>query len=186
MLDALVELTTEGEEEPSIDDIADRAGVSYRSVYRYFKDRSEMMDAATDRAMSWLQPLLLNASGPVALDAPLDHRIDSIVDARAEIYAQIAEMVRTAMVQSFSNRRINEVFLNSRRISRRQIADRFETELAQFTERERELRVSIMDQVLSFQAIDYIMHERGHTREELERLLRGAVRAALQVPEVAR
>ncbi len=184
VVDALVELTTEGVDDPSIDDIADRAGVSYRSVYRYFKDRSEMMDAATDRAMAWLQPKLINASGPVSPGDPLDHRIDSIVDARAEMYAQIADMVRAAMIQSFSNRRINDVFVNSRQLSRRQIAMRFEAELKEFSDPERELRITSIDQVLSFQAIDYVMHERGHTREELERYLRGAVRAALTVPEI--
>lgn len=184
VLDALVELTTEGADDPSIDDIADRAGVSYRSVYRYFKDRSEMMDAATDRAMAWIQPLLLNASGPVAPDDPLDHRIDSIVDARVEVYFQIADMVRQAMIQSFSNRKIDEHFRNARRMSRRQIHDRFHTELKLFTPQECELRISAIDQVLSFLAIDYIVHERNHTREELERYLRGAIRAALSVPEI--
>lgn len=184
VLDALVELTTEGAHDPSIDDIADRAGVSYRSVYRYFKDRSEMMDAATDRAMAWIQPLLLNASGPVALNDPLDHRIDSIVDARVEVYFQIADMVRQAMIQSFSNRKIDEHFRNARRMSRRQIHDRFHSELKLFTPQECELRISSIDQVLSFLAIDYIVHERNHTREELERYLRGAIRAALTVPEI--
>lgn len=183
VLDALVELTTEGAQDPSIDDIADRAGVSYRSVYRYFKDRSEMMDAATDRAMSWLQPLLLNASGPVSPNDPLDHRLDSIVDARVEMYVQVADMIRTAMIQSFSNRRINEVFLNSRRLTRIQLGERFADELSQFSEQERELRITSMDQALSFHAIDYVMVERGHSREELERYLRGALRAALTVPE---
>lgn len=184
VLDALVELTTEGAHDPSIDDIADRAGVSYRSVYRYFKDRSEMMDAATDRAMAWIQPLLLNASGPVAPNDPLDHRIDSIVDARVEVYFQIADMVRQAMIQSFSNRKIDEHFRNARRMSRRQIHDRFHSELKLFTPQECELRISSIDQVLSFLAIDYIVHERNHTREELERYLRGAIRAALTVPEI--
>ncbi len=184
VLDALVELTTEGDDEPSIDDIADRAGVSYRSVYRYFKDRSEMMDAATDRAMAWMQPLLLNASGPVAPDDPLDHRIDSIVDARVEVYMQIADMVRQAMLQSFSNRKIAEILMNARRRSRMQIHDRFHPELKAFSERELELRITAIDQVLSFFAIDYVMHERQHNREELERYLRGAIRAALTVPEV--
>jgi len=184
VLDALVELTTEGQEDPSIDDIADRAGVSYRSVYRYFKDRSEMMDEATDRALSWLQPLLLTASGPVTPDDPLDHRIDSIVDARVEMHLQIADMVRMAMVQSFSNRKINEVFLDSRRVSRGQIADRFQAELTAFSEHECELRISAIDQSLSFQAIDYFINERQHSRDEVERYLRGAIRSALSVPEV--
>lgn len=184
VLDALVELTTEGAEDPSIDDIADRAGVSYRSVYRYFKDRSEMMDEATDRALAWLQPLLLNASGPVSVSDPLDHRIDSIVDARVEVYFQIADMVRQAMIQSFSNRKINEILLHARRKSRCQIHDRFQLELSVFSERERELRITAIDQVLNFMAIDYVMFEQKHTREELERYLRGAIRAAVSVPEV--
>jgi AcrR family transcriptional regulator len=184
VLDALVALTTEGADDPSIDDIADRAGVSYRSVYRYFKDRSEMMDAATDRAMAWIQPLLLNASGPVSPGDPLDHRIDSIVDARVEVYFQIADMVRSAMIQSFSNRKINDIFTNARRLSRDQIEDRFYEELKVFTESERQLRITSMDQVLSYMALDYVISERAHTREELERYLRGAVRAALTVPEV--
>ena len=184
VLDALVELTTEGADDPSIDDIADRAGVSYRSVYRYFKDRSEMMDAATDRAMSWIQPLVMRASGDAKPTDPLDHRIDAIVDARVELYFQIADMVRAAMVQSFSNRKIHEHFQNARRISRGQIHDQFHNELKMFTPQECELRITSIDQVLSFQAVDYVMHERNHSREELERYLRGAIRAALTVPEV--
>jgi AcrR family transcriptional regulator len=184
VLDALVELTTEGADDPSIDDIADRAGVSYRSVYRYFKDRSEMMDAATDRAMAWIQPLVLRASGQAEPTDPLDYRIDAMVDARVELYYQIADMVRAAMVQSFSNRKIHEHFQHARRISRGQIHDQFHNELREFTPAECELRITSIDQVLSFQAIDYVIHERNHSREELERYLRGAIRAALTVPEV--
>jgi AcrR family transcriptional regulator len=184
VLDALVELTTEGADDPSIDDIADRAGVSYRSVYRYFKDRSEMMDAATDRAMSWIQPLVMRAIGDAKPNDPLDHRIDAIVDARVELYFQIADMVRAAMVQSFSNRKIHEHFQNVRRISRGQVHDLFHNELKKFTPAECELRITSIDQMLSFQAVDYVMHERNHSREELERYLRGGIRAALTVPEV--
>ena len=184
VLDALVELTTEGADDPSIDDIADRAGVSYRSVYRYFKDRSEMMDAATDRAMAWIQPLLLKASGQADPSDPLDHRIDAMVDARVELYFQIADMVRAAMIQSFSNRKIAEHLQSARRISRGQIHDQFHNELKEFTPKECELRITSIDQVLSFQAVDYVMHERNHSREELERYLRGALRAALTVPEI--
>ena len=107
-----------------------------------------------------------------------------MVDARVELYFQIADMVRAAMVQSFSNRKIHEHFQHARRISRGQIHDQFHNELKEFTPQECELRITSIDQVLSFQAVDYVMHERKHSREELERYLRGAIRAALTVPEV--
>lgn len=185
VLDALVEMTTEGARDPSIDDIADRAGVSYRSVYRYFKDRNEMMDAATDRAIAWIHPLMLNAAASTSPEDPLDHRIDSLVDARTEVYNQVAELVRNAMVQSFSNRRISEAFTESRRLSREQIRERYAPELAQFDEAERELRVTAIDQVLSFHAMDYMLHERGHTREDCERYMRSGIRAALTLPALS-
>ncbi|MFT4658605.1 MAG: hypothetical protein ACI8V4_002797, partial [Ilumatobacter sp.] len=97
---------------------------------------------------------------------------------------QIADMLRNAMVQSFSNRKINDILTNARRLSRHQIEDRFHEELKAFSEGERQVRITSMDQVLSFMALDYVISERSHTREELERYLRGAVRAALTVPEV--
>ena len=184
VLDALVELTSEGADDPSIDDIADRAGVSYRSVYRYFKDRSEMMDAATDRAMAWIQPLVQRASGDADPSDPLDHRIDAMVDARVDLYVRIADTIRAAMTQSFSNRTIHEYFRNVRRISRGQIHDRFHNELKLFSPQECELRITCIDQMFSFMGLDYVIHERKHTREELERSLRWALRAALTVPEV--
>ncbi|MGA9278447.1 TetR/AcrR family transcriptional regulator [Ilumatobacter sp.] len=181
VLDALVELTIEGADEPSIDDIADRAGVSYRSVYRYFDDRSEMMAAATDRAMASIQPLVQQASGQAQPTDPLDHRIQAIVDGRIELYDRVADTVRAAMTQSFSNRKIREHFQHSRRVSRGQIHDLFHNELKSFTPQECELRITAIDQALSFQAIDYVVHDRRHSRDELERYLRGSIRAALRL-----
>ena len=184
VLDALVELTTEGLDDPSIDDIADRAGVSYRSVYRYFRDRSEMMDEATDRAVAWIKPLVIKAVGVAKPTDPLDHRIDSIVDARVELYFQIADMLRNVTARSFSNRKVHEHRQDVRRISRSQMYEMFGTELKNFTPQEGELRITAITQVMGFEAIDYVVHERNHSREELERYLRGGLRAALTVPEV--
>lgn len=171
-----------GEHEPSVDDIADKAGVSYRSVYRYFEDRSDMMAAAADRAMQWIRPLLVEASGPYKADDPLDHRIDSVVDARSEVYVQIADVLRTALLRSTHEPYIANEMYQARELLRDQIAERFANELDQFDERERALRLTSIDQTLQFQSLDYIMHERGHTREELERYLRGQIRLALTTP----
>lgn len=184
VLDALVQLTVEGVDEPSIDDIAERAGVSYRSVYRYFDDRTEMMDAATDRAMAWILPLVQNASGDAQPADPFDRRIQAIVDARVALYDRVADVVRSSMLQSFSNRRIQDHFRNFRRISRGQIHDLFHHELQTFTPQECELRITALDQLLSFQTIDYVIHERQHTHVELVRYLRDSILATLTASEV--
>ncbi|MEM9749281.1 MAG: TetR/AcrR family transcriptional regulator [Actinomycetota bacterium] len=183
VIDAFIELTMAGEQQPSVDDIAEKAGVSYRSVYRYFEDRSDMQAAAADRAMDWIRPLLAKASGPYNIEDPLDHRIDSIVDARAEVYAQIADVIRSALLRSSSEPAIGSQFDEARRILRDQINARFHPELDMFTQRERELRLTSMDIALSFSSLDYIITERKHTREEMERLLRAQIRSAVSIPE---
>ena len=182
VIDALIEMIMAGEDEPSVDAIANRAGVSYRSVYRYFDDRTDMMAAAARRSMQWIGPLLAEASGPFDESDPLDHRIDAIVDARAEVYVQIADILRTALMRAHEAPYIAEELHNARELLREQINVRFTKELDQFDERERELRLTSIDQTLHFQSLDYVMHERGHTREELERYLRSQVRLALTVP----
>ena len=182
VIDALIALTAEGDADPSVDAIADRAGVSYRSVYRYFADRSEMLDAAADRAMSWIRPMLAETVTPFDLDDPLDHRIDGIVDARAEVYAQIADVARTAYQRSHNEPKIAREFIDTRKLIREQVAERFAPELAEFPEPERELRITAIDQALAFDSLDYVVNVIGHTRKELERFMRTQIRRALTVP----
>ncbi len=183
VLDALLELTSESRGEPSIDEIADRAGVSYRSVYRYFTDRTEMKDAATERAMAWVKPLLTKPR-TTQPDDPLDHRIDELVDAWVELYFQLAETMRETLINSLSDRRINEFFREARTARREQLRGQFRSELDKFSPRECELRLSVMDSVSSLRSMEYFLGEREHSREELERFMRGALRAALFTPEI--
>lgn len=182
VIDALIALTAEGDSDPSVDAIADRAGVSYRSVYRYFSDRSEMLDAAADRAMTWIRPMLAETITPFDVNDELDHRIDGIVDARAEVYAQIAEVARTAIQRAQTEPRIAKQFIDARQLIREQVAERFAPELGQFPDHERELRITAIDQALAFDSLDYVVNVRGHSREELERFMRTQIRLALTVP----
>jgi len=182
VIDALIALVAEGENDPSVDAIADRAGVSYRSVYRYFSDRSEMLDAAADRAMQWIRPMLAETLTPCDVTDELDHRIDGIVDARSEVYVQIAEVARTALRRSATEPKIAEQFIDARQLVREQVRQRFAPELAQFEEREAELRVTAIDQALDFASLDYVVNVRKHSRDELERFMRTQIRLALTVP----
>lgn len=179
VLDALVALTTEGVDDPSIESIAQRAEVSYRSVYRYFDDRTEMIEAATDRAIAWIQPLIRDATGDAQPTDPFDVRLESIIAARLALYDQVADTLRAAMVQAFSNRRIHEHLQHARRVSRGQIHDLFHHELRTFTPPDCELRITAIDQLLTFQSIDHVLHDRRHSRSELERYLRRGIRTAL-------
>jgi AcrR family transcriptional regulator len=184
VLDALMELINEGDDDPSVDDIAARAGVSYRSVYRYFDDRADLFDAATKRAMEWIRPLIDSSGGSDPGNRSLDERIDELVDARVELYQQLAEITRTAMTRARSEWRIANEFLKARAQLREQIERLFMPELDSFSPAERKLRLSLIDVAFQFSSLDYFVVDRGHTMEETARALRGTIRAALLVPEV--
>lgn len=184
VLDALMDLVREGDDDPSVDDIAARAGVSYRSVYRYFSDRAELFDAATSRAMEWIRPLLDNSGGSAPAGRPLDERIDELVDARVYLYEQIADLTRAALLRARTEWRIAHEYLASRAQLRDQIDKMFDEELAVFSPAERKLRLSGIDVAFQFSSMDYMIDERGHTIEEVSRLLRAMIRFALLTPEV--
>src|SRR3990170_3918695 len=61
ILEALADLLAEGELDFSVQDVADRAGVSHRTVYRHFETRETLLDALVDlleqRLMEHIYPV---------------------------------------------------------------------------------------------------------------------------------
>lgn len=83
VLDAVIELFSEGVLEPTPDDVAARVGLSARSVYRYFVDRDALLRAAIDRSFERVMPLyLIHAIGEgESLDLLAD-ALHTLLDAR--------------------------------------------------------------------------------------------------------
>ncbi len=80
--------------EPSVEAIAERAGVSYRSVYRYFEDRTELMLSAIARVMGDHWPIFdVEDLG----DGSLDARIDRLIAVRLAAYRRLAPLTRIAI-----------------------------------------------------------------------------------------
>ncbi len=69
VLDAVIDLFTEGTLAPTAADVATRSGVSLRSVYRYFEDQDELVRAAIARHAERVAPLL---EVPEPGDGPLE------------------------------------------------------------------------------------------------------------------
>src|SRR5579875_3018615 len=93
VLDSLDELYAEGDYAPGAARIAERAGLSPRSLFRYFADMDDLYHAGIDRAMERARPLMAIPVGP---DASLDDRIDALVTCRAALYEAIAPAARAA------------------------------------------------------------------------------------------
>ncbi|CAN5781572.1 hypothetical protein BH23CHL7_BH23CHL7_06890 [soil metagenome] len=65
VLDAAVDAIRDRGLEFSVQDAADRAGVSHRTVYRYFETRDALIDAVAERYEDWLVERGIRPFGPV-------------------------------------------------------------------------------------------------------------------------
>ena len=62
VVDALLDLYSEGNLRPSTDEIAERAGISPRSLFRYFEDSDDLAGEAVSRQLERVMPCLLYTS----------------------------------------------------------------------------------------------------------------------------
>lgn len=94
--EALVELLTEGNQQPTGKEIADRAGVSLRLVFHHFSDLDDLHHtvAALQIERYW------SKLPKVRPDQPLVSRINAIVRHRATLYEAISPVRRVAVRRS--------------------------------------------------------------------------------------
>ena len=98
MLDAVLDLFSEDNLSPGPEEVALRAGLSVRSVYRYFDDH-DALDPGRHRpaTSSGSSPLFLI---PAIGEGTLDDRIDRFVDARLRLQAEAGPTVRAARIRA--------------------------------------------------------------------------------------
>jgi AcrR family transcriptional regulator len=97
---AYLDLLTEGDLRPTAERIAERAGVSPRSVFKHFPDREALFAAASGIQEGRIRELQGDPPDP---GAPLDERLDAFVDQRARFHEFVAPVRRSALlIEPFS------------------------------------------------------------------------------------
>jgi AcrR family transcriptional regulator len=157
---ALLEFFDEGESQPGAARIAERAGVSERSVFRYFDDLDALAAEAVARQIARTRELF----APPDATGGLDRRIRALADQRLRIHDAVA-------VVSAAGRRIEarapsvaEAFAYRRRMLREQVAAQFAPELAAHTGRDRSELLDAADAAASFEQIEQLRTVAGHSR----------------------
>lgn len=126
VLDALVELFGEGSYHPSVGQIAERAGLSPRSLFRYFDDVDDLSRAAIESQLAAARPLLRLGVGP---DAPTTTKIRGLVDARTQLFETSGPAARAARSCAPRNLVVAAQLRQSRAYLRRQVERLFAREL---------------------------------------------------------
>lgn len=83
VVDALLDIYAQGNLRPSTDEIAERAGLSPRSLFRYFSDVDDLAEAALRRQQAHAAPLLPIDAEP---GEPFDRKIRALVDQRFRLF----------------------------------------------------------------------------------------------------
>lgn len=130
---ALLDLFEEGEMRPTAAQIAQRAGVSLRSVFQHFESLETLFAAAADLQMERLAPLML----PIPTDGPFPARLATFVTRRARVLEAISPVRRASLrSEPFSNE-VRTRLEKARARGRREVELVFASELAAFPAPER-------------------------------------------------
>ena len=152
---ALLEIIREGNLHPGASEIADRAGVSHRSIFRYFDDLDDLVRTSIDHAFAEAGPL---ADIPEIGDGPLPKRIDTFVDARLGLFALVDGTMQLARMRAPSIPSIDEGIAEIAELFQTQIAQHFAVELGALSSENRPL---IVDGILVMTSYDsYTIHRR--------------------------
>lgn len=109
VLDATLALTEEGNLQPTARAVAERAGVATRSVFHHFTDLESLYaDAAKTQIERHWYRLLRPVTGDPA------HRIETLVELRAELYERISGTRRAAVLREHESTVLAERLHESR------------------------------------------------------------------------
>ncbi len=155
VISALLEMIREGDLHPVAAEIAERAGVSHRSVFRYFDDLDDLVRTAIDQAFQDAAPL---SAVPDLGHGSLAERIERFVDARLELFAFVDGTMQLARMRAYSIPSIDEELAAIAEQFRLQIGEHFAAELGAVEPPAREF---LVDAVLVLSSYDsYTIHLR--------------------------
>ena len=171
IVDALLELVGEGVLRPTVQQVAERAGVGLRSVFRHFSD-SERLYAEMDARLSAEAVPVLVQKPP---EGRLGKRASALVEQRIALFERIAPYKRAGTVQ-----RSRSPFLNARHRSLvRALRTQLLRWLPELGHAPQEI-VEGLDLATSFEAWDRLRTEQRLSRERAHAALERTVQALVE------
>lgn len=157
-IDAAIELFSEDNLQPGLDEIAQRCGLSSKSVHRYFEDTHALLSAAIRRQLEVGSRLYsIHAIG----QGPLEDRIDHFVSMRLDAHQVIGATARAATFLATRSAPVRENFDRVRYLLQAQIEIHFANELNAMPATKRQSRVAAIDALVQFESLDYFRIRRG-------------------------
>jgi AcrR family transcriptional regulator len=176
VLDALVELFEEGDYTPGTTKVAERAGISPRSLFRYFDDVDDLHRAAVERARMVAAPLAVVDIDPAA---PTATKVAAIVQSRIRLHETVGNAERATRLSAHRHQVIAAQLREGRAWFRQQALDVFAPELAG----DRIALLPAVDALLSIETYDLFRTTHGLSRAKAAAALTAALTQLLQGDE---
>lgn len=174
VVDAYLDLIREGNPRPGIAQVAERSGVSHRSVFRYFSDKDELARTSIERQESRVAPML-----PIAFEpsAPLATRIDLLVERRLEFFDAVAPVARLTRSLATMQPILDAELTKGRAFLRSQVKRLLSPELDAMDTRRAGLVLAAADVLCSFEVADLLRVDHRLSAARTADVLRNALTA---------
>ena len=161
--DAMIDLVFEGNIPPTVDQVAERAGVSVTSIFRYFDTLDDLRHATTDLYFERYAHLF---DVPHIGEGPLVHRIDNFVTSRVTLYETHEPMARLVRLRAPEHTEVDAMVHRVRAARADQIRHHFGEELRRLTPAASDDFVAVVAALTSFESWDQARHD--HRRSPLQ------------------
>ncbi|MDH3705802.1 MAG: TetR/AcrR family transcriptional regulator [Acidimicrobiia bacterium] len=176
VLDVVLEMFAEEAMFPTIEQAATRSGLSLRSLYRYFADPGELLEAAIKRSdQVGLELARLHAIGQGALEG----RIDDFVAMRLRLHDGVGPVFRATVANAARHPRIRDELARTRNDMREQFELQFGPELAALKPAERDVVLAAGDLLTQLESVDYLRRHRQLSVAEAHQVLVASLLALL-------
>ncbi len=173
-VDALLDLYRDGNLRPSAVDIAERAGLSPRSLFRYFDDVDDLSRAAMARQEERALPLLPVAAGP---GDPRRKRIDALVAQRFRLFDTVAAAATVSRMRAPFTPLLAAELARNRAFLRDQVRVLFAPELSAMEDGRAAEVLAAADVLASFESHQLLRTAHGFGVERARRVMARALDA---------
>jgi AcrR family transcriptional regulator len=172
-VDALLDLLGEGVLRPTAQQVAERSGVSLRSIFRIFDDVETLNAAASARQFSRVRHLYVD----VVPSGPLSARVKAVLAINGRLYEQIAPIRRAALRRSPESEALQEQLTRARGWLRSEAERVFAKEIAAAADKD---VIEALEVTLSFESWDRLRTWQGLSVSRATSVVSRTVNALLQ------
>ncbi len=172
VIDAMLSLLQDGKVPVSADMVADRAGVSVASVFRYFDGLDDLQVQTFERFRERFEPLLVVPAGATRSD-----RIAAFVGARLDLYEQAGAIMAVGRLRALEHEPMVAASAEMRALLARQVRSAFAPDVAQ-VHAGTDL-VAVIDALTSLESWDVMRKTHARTRRQIDTAWRRGIAAMI-------